>query len=303
MQTVYLQAFEDSFVVHFESKLNRINAYTLATTLSNLADAAKAANDYINPGYDIEIVVEALSEGSFKAKVRSIYKGASNLFSGQTLSAIVIGVISNFVYQHTLAPDSKVTVIVGEKEVVIEHENTKLVVPRSVYDKTKELENSPQFTNGIRRAVQAVEKDPEINGIGFTRNTSDKSPDIYIPKERLSALSEEPGAIDPATREILEVTEVQILRAILEKTKRKWQFVWGGVRISAPILDQSFFQKFDEHQITIAPGDRLRVKLRIRQRKTDLGNMYVNESYEILEVLGHIPQVRQAALKQNPAGA
>ena len=56
--------FEESIVIHFGTEGQRINAYTLATTLVNLADAARAANFAINPGYDIEVVVETLGGGS-----------------------------------------------------------------------------------------------------------------------------------------------------------------------------------------------------------------------------------------------
>lgn len=295
-QIIKITNFEDQIVIHFGSKLNRINAYTLATALSNLADAARTANDCINPGYDIEIVVESLKDGSFKAILRSIFHEASNLFSKQALCTIVFGVISNYIYQHTLGSDSSARISVTETEVIIEHENKTIIVPRAIHDKSIELEKSNQFKNSIRRTVEAIELDDEITGIGFTKNINDKKPQIFIPKEKLFLLKTENTTNDPDVREIVEVSEIQILRAILENTKRKWQFIWGGVKISAPILDGSFFQKFNDHQITIAPGDRLRVKIKIKQRKTALGSMYINESYEIIEVLGHIPQIRPTSL-------
>lgn len=90
MSTIELGQFEDAFVIHFGTPTTRINAYTLATTLTNLADAAKAANSTINPGYEIEVLVETLGGGSFRAKVRTIYRGAGNLFSPQDLKTIVL---------------------------------------------------------------------------------------------------------------------------------------------------------------------------------------------------------------------
>jgi hypothetical protein len=77
---IRLEPFEDAVVIHFGTEATRINAYTLATTLISVADAAKAANAAINPGYEIEVVVEALGPGSFKATVRTIYHEAGNLF-------------------------------------------------------------------------------------------------------------------------------------------------------------------------------------------------------------------------------
>ena len=57
MSTLRVTEEDNAYVIHFESDLKRINAYTLASTLVALADAAKAANAAINPGYDVEVVV------------------------------------------------------------------------------------------------------------------------------------------------------------------------------------------------------------------------------------------------------
>lgn len=299
MKTVFLKDFEDSFVIYFGAEAKRINAYTLASTLSNFADAAKAANELINPGYEVEIVVEALGGGSFKATIRSIYRGASNLFSNQTLKGIVIGVISNYIFQHTLAPNSEVKVIVETAEVIIQQGNTKIVVPREIHEASRAMEQVPRFVSGVQKAIQAVESDPSITSLGFMKNLTDKEPQIQIPRDRFSLMTNCHKPVDePDTREIIETTEIQILRAILERsTKRRWQFVWGGVRIPAPVIDTSFFQRFTEHEITIAPGDRLKVQLRIKQRKAEDTGIYINESYDVLTVLEHIPRVQQPPLK------
>jgi len=299
MKTVNLKDFEDSFVIYFGAEAKRINAYTFASTLSNFADAAKAANELINPGYEIEIVVEALGGGSFKATVRSIYRGASNLFSKDVLKGIVFSVISNYVYQHTIAPNSDVKVVVETNEVVIQQGNSTIIVPREVHEASKSLANVPKFVSGVQKAMQAVESDPTITSLGFTKNFSDKEPQVLIPRERFALLTNCSKVIDePEFREIIEITEIQILRAILERSKsRRWQFVWGGVRISAPVIDTTFFHRFTEHEITIAPGDRLKVQLRIKQRKAADAGIYINEGYEVLNVLDHIPRVRQPHLK------
>ncbi len=59
MATVKIAQFEDTLVLHFETQGQRINAYTLASTLVSISDAAKAAkaakadNVALNPGYEI----------------------------------------------------------------------------------------------------------------------------------------------------------------------------------------------------------------------------------------------------------
>ena len=129
MHVVEIKEFEEEFVLYFGTKPNRINAYTLASSLVSIADAVKSANSLINPGYNVEVVVEAFGQGSFKVKVKTLYQGAKNLFSKDNLKAITLSVIAAYIFQHTLAPDVEVNVVVNDSEVIIEQGETKVVSP------------------------------------------------------------------------------------------------------------------------------------------------------------------------------
>ena len=69
MADLRISTLENGFVLYFETPETRINAYALASTLVALADAAKAAGRTLNSAVDIEIVVEALNSGSFRANL------------------------------------------------------------------------------------------------------------------------------------------------------------------------------------------------------------------------------------------
>lgn len=291
MNTIRIGEFEDSFVIHFGTEECRINAYTLASTLANLADAAKIANDTINPGYEIEIVVEAIGSGSFKAKIKSYYYDQNNLFSGAGLRNIVLNLIASYIFIHTLQPDSKMQVTVNTTEVVIEHEGEKIIVPRHVHDHVVALERDPKFTQSIAAASKSVEEDEKVTYLGFAKNMEDPAPQFSIPRDRLQHITLPTNEDKPVLREVTDHADVQILRAVLAKSKRRWQFSMGGIPISAPILHQEFYRKFAAHEITIAPGDGLKVVMRIKQRLSPEAGIYINESYEIIEVLEHIPRV------------
>ena len=83
-----------------------------------------------------------------------------------------------------------------------------------------------------------------------------------------------------------------IIKAILEKSLRKWQFNWGGKKISAPILDFNFYNDFDAHKITIAPGDTLEVRLRIITEKNPDSGIVTEKLYEIIKVYRHVSNKR-----------
>jgi hypothetical protein len=181
-----------------------------------------------------------------------------------------------------------VNVQIDPKEVLIVQGDTKLVVPRDIYDGAEEAGKSSEFRKGVSQVLRAVDADPAIESLGFSSNSGQAQPLLQIPRERfnvLPALLDDKGTLE---RDVLEVTDVQILRAILERSKRKWEFSWNGIKISAPVSDSHFYNDFFAHKITIAPGDALRVRLRIRQRRNPDTGVFINQEYEVLEVFQHL---------------
>jgi len=293
MKVFDVSKFEDSVVLYFDTSNTRINAYTLASTLVSIADAAKAANSSINAGHDIEIVVEAIGEGSFKAKISAIYNDSKNIFSSQLVAGVVIGLLSNYIYERVLSVDDSIKVIINSDEVIIEKGDEKIVVPRNIYEATREAEKNPKFVQAIDRTFQAIEKDPNIKGFGLSDSMDSGKPTIILPRKNIILASGEVHEVE-GVRVVPETVELQIIKAILEKGKRKWEFMWRGIKISAPIISQSFYNEFFNHSITIAPGDSLEVKLEIKQVRDEDTGIYVNKSYQVVEVYNHIPRLKQS---------
>lgn len=296
MQVINVRDFEEEFVLYFGGKPNRINAYTLASSLVSVADAVKSANSLINPGYSVEVVVEAFGEGSFKVRVRTLYNGAKNLFSKENLKAITLSVIAAYVYQHTLSPDVEVNITINSDEVVVEQGDKKIIIPREVHDAVKEVEKSDKFKQSIGRTFEVVEKDKNIESFGITPKMEDEVPLISIARSQFGLLSD-PPEIEENQRSLIEVADLSILRAILERGTRKWEFVWRGIKISAPVLDGNFFSDFFAHKITIAPGDSIEVKLKIYQARDEDVGIFTNAKYEVIEVIQHIPRMKQTNIE------
>lgn len=296
MREIYIREFENDFVIYFGGKLKLINAYTLASSLVSIADTVKAANSIINPGYEVEVVVEAFGEGSFKAKVRAIYTGiASDVFSANNLKAIAFSVVASYVYQHTLAPDQVFNIIVNTDEVIMEQGENRVIVPREVHDYVKEVEKSEKFIKSLGKAFEALERDKDIESLGFISKIDDETPIISVPRQRFTLLSS-PSTLEDNQRSVYEVADLYILRAILERGNRKWEFVWRGIKISAPVFDEKFYDDFFAHRITIAPGDSIEVKLKIYQTRDDDTGIYTNSRYEVIEVLRHVPRLKQIVI-------
>lgn len=297
MTVIDISEFEDSVVLHFETEGHKINAYTLASTLVSIADAAKAANRSCNPGYEIEVLVESLGQGSFRAKVKAVYSSSRNLFSSELVRGIVIGIVCNYIYERTLSIDDGVDVSIHTNEVIITKGEEKIVVPRQVYDATREAERDPQFVSSIAKTLDSISSDSQVSSFGFVQDMDSPPPELLITKAVISQI-ELDVVDDPDDRIIEENCSLQIIKAILERSKRKWEFMWRGIKISAPIVAESFYTEFFAHEITIAPGDELEVQLRIKQKKDPRTGIYANKSYEVSSVFKHVPRPRQSSLPE-----
>lgn len=295
MRVVDISQFENSVVIHFDTDDTRINAYTFASTLVALADAAKAANNTLNTGCEIEIVVEALGPGSFRAFIRALYSSSRNLFANQIVMGLVLGVLGNYIYERTLAVDDKVVVEIRTDEVIINNGDDRIIVPRKVYDATRRVEKNPQFVKAMTRTFEAVSNDDKVKYFGLVATMDSPPPAIPIPRATLLSLASEIPE-DPDNRVVTEQAELQIVKAILKKTNRKWEFVWRGITISAPVIHERFYIEFFAHEITIAPGDTLNVTLAIKQSKDPDSGIYTNVGYEVVEVHRHIPRIKQIPL-------
>lgn len=295
MKILDISRFEDSIVIYFDTPKKSINAYTLASTLVSLADAAKAANSSLNPGHSVEIIVDAIGSGSFKVQIRALINNSKNIFSNQIIIGFLLGILGNYIYERTLAVDDSIRVEIKTEEVIIQKGDERLVVPRKVYEATEQVKKNPKFIEAIERAMHGIHADREILGFGFVESMNSEAPQILVTRESIEKMSFDTVELEGA-RTVTEVVDLQILKAILERGKRKWEFMWRGIKISAPITSEKFYEDFFNHEITIAPGDSLEVKLEIKQQRQEDTGIFLNKSYEVVEVYNHNPRLRQEKL-------
>lgn len=292
MTTLEVRREIDRFVLYFDTPKHEVNAYALASALVGLADAVREANAVVNPGHVVEVVVEALSDGSFKATVRTVYTKAKNLFSHTAVQAIIYGINSTHIYEKGIKTDAPPKITVTGDLVTIEIGKDKIIVPKNVYEAKRQLEKSERFNNAIGKMFDAAASDPDVKGLAVSEDLGNNRPPLVVPREMFAAFQRE-HEVDENTRVIVEITHVEINRAIMERGRRRWEFFWRGIKIAAPILDERFFDKFFAHDITIAPGDSLHVALHIIQEKNKDTGIFVNARYEITEVYEHVPRLRQ----------
>lgn len=294
MPELRIADFENSVVLYFQTPEPRVNAYALAATLVALADSAKAAARTLNSGVEIEIVVEALNSGSFRARVTAVAREAGLFVKNQVVTGVIIGVLASYVYDHTLSKKEPVEVIIQTDEVIVVSGNDRVVIPKNIRDAQKLVEKNPAFVHSMDRMVGSITLDHRVTGFGLAPSLNSPPPEIVLNRELL----ELPDPLDPEpkTRIVEEDADLHIVKAILERSNRKWEFKWHGVNISAPIKDPNFYDDFAKHNFMIAPGDEFQARIAIHQERDDVSGVYSNTRYEVLHVYRHISRPKPGRL-------
>jgi hypothetical protein len=291
MATIDLNELEgDQIVIHYGGALTSVDAYTFANSLVAFADTVRAVNAVINPGQAIEIRLEAVGPGSFRAVIRRIKKGIGGFFS-RGAESLFWGILSAVIYEHLIAADPDINVTVGNDQVIIQRGNDRIIVPREAYDQAQNARKNPDVQQNLSRTFEVIEQDDAITNFGLTKQVSDERPLIQINREEFAQLAvPEATETDDGRRARKETARLVILKPWLVSGRRKWSFEWNGVPISAPVTDPGFWQRIEDRRILIGAGDALDVHLEYEQQYDDRLGLYVNDSatFRVVKVVRYL---------------
>src|SRR5215203_1675664 len=118
MATIRFDDFEnDTIVLHFGGAEGSIDAYTLADALIGFADMARAISATVDPGTDIELLVEATGPGSYRTRIRRIKNDYGGLL---TVGGIVFwGIVTNYLYDSYVKNELPPQIIVNADGTVV----------------------------------------------------------------------------------------------------------------------------------------------------------------------------------------
>jgi hypothetical protein len=278
--------------VHFGGRAEAVDARTFAQAILGLTEALRTINREINPGYDLDVEIDAIGHGSFRARLRTVKRSIGNIFSSKGAEAIVVSVLGAIIYD-LIKPENPPQVHVHTDAVIIEHGGKAIVVPKAAMEAKKRVETNTPVRRQVAETVEVLQRDPEISSFGITRSLEDPEPDIEIPRALFPVVVGQAQLAEEEERErTTEVdAELTVIKAILQRSSRKWEFIWNGIRISAPISDESFFDRLTSGAISLHHGDSFIAVLRIRQVRDSVTGAWVNVSYEVMKV----PQNASAA--------
>jgi len=282
----------DQVVIHFGGSLTSVDAYTFGNSLISFADTIRAVNEIVNPGQNIEVRLEAVGPGSFKAVVKRVKKGLGGFLS-RAPENIFWTVLAVAVIEPYFDNDKRIIEVL-EDRVVIRDGGDAIIMSKEAYDQYQNVKDSPKVQRNIRRTFETIEKDEAIENFGLTPSLSDENPLVQIPRDDFARLSRFPEVVTEGSkrRKQQEKSKVIVLKPWVDASKHKWSFEWNGVPITAYLEDQEFLTRVRNHDIKFGNGDALDVLIEFYQDFDENLDVWINDnsSFVVVEVLGYIPK-------------
>lgn len=302
MTTFDFRRFENDYVViHFGGSFSSVNAYTFAHSLIAFADTARAVNAAINPGQEIEIRLEAVGPGSYRAVVRRVKERVEGFFS-RGAENVFWALVATVIWENVIRNDPGTNITINTDEVIIQTGKDKVIVPRKAYDQLPNVKSNPDVQRGVRETFETLKRDEAVENFGITSALDDRSPTVTIPRREFARLSEQPINVESTEKRRKRKVRARIIisKAWLDHPRRKWTFQWNDVPISAPIRDEAFLETIARRDYLIGAGDALDADISYEQQYNEQLEMYENDPHSFAVEKVHKPITRKG--KQGTLG-
>jgi hypothetical protein len=248
----------EEIVLYFSIDAEGVDAQTFGNALISFDRVYRAINGVLNPGLEIEIEFIRSDRGSIRAILRSFKKDSHTLLDHPFLYVVfpfLIAILANY------ATSSDVKIVVNDDSYVLQAGHQEIVLPRNAEHQAAQVQRDPSVRRSVRDFFGVVETDPNIKGVDFRSPLYPDQPVIPIDREQFAILRDLPEVTEPELPKEKQETyprqTVVLVTAVLEHTKRKWQFLWNGLKIWADIQDNDFFEKLLRHEYEFGQGDSL----------------------------------------------
>lgn len=293
-------SIDNNFKIKFDGQEHQLDANTLINSLIHISSIIQEVNSYYNSGKKIEIKIKALEKGSFLINielVESALEHLKNLLTKDNVeyAAAIIGSVIGLVELKKFLKGKKAKSVdekTNEKVRIENEEGEVIYIENFTYNI---YQNSPIIKDALAQNFETLDNDPNITAFEIT--DKNEVPLIRVEKVEFDGMSIKSDEITNGERVLIEAANLNILRLSFEGNL-KWDFYYKGNKISAKILDKTFYELIDKGQ-SFAKGDILEVELQINQIWEEAVNTFINKSYSVTKILRHIPRNEQGKLDFN----
>ena len=286
MQNIDIRSFEDEFVLHYGGAAHSVDAEVFAGSLLEITNIIQEISFLAHPDCVVEVKVEALEKGSFRPKIKLVFKnvlGEVKEYMPEK-KATVPTLIALFALLQSCNVEPQT--IINEQQVVLEQNNVSITMERKTYDDAQKLTRNKNIRKSVSNHFEAIDSKPEIENFGIVETTKSEDYPLLVPRSEFKGFLglDEIEIEEEPSEKVEKNVKLKLLKIVLERGTRKWEFVWNGHKVSAPVLDEQFWDDFEKHDIEIGSGDVMHADLKIKRRYDPVAKTYINEDYEVINV-------------------
>jgi hypothetical protein len=290
---------KSNFNIKLTGELQEIDASTFIDAIGNLLVGFYQINEELRPHKGLQINIKEIkpagSIGIFftiKEAVISTLPILQNLAEKDitTLAALLSIIVSVLTIRKFLKGERPKETKSEENQITITNAqgNTMVFDLRAykIYSENQAVDTS------FGKAFDVLKEDESVKGFEIYKDNGDKLFEVI--RDDFNFLSKPSVTLETDTKYKVEEVILKIFKIVFEKGY-KWQFFYQGIKISADIKDDVFFQSIDNGS-SFSKGDTLIVDLQITQVYDKSVETYINKDYTIIRVKKHIPRISQDSL-------
>lgn len=280
---IFVTMESQSLQIKFDGGTHQIDANTLINTLIHYNAIISEINRVHGNGEKkINLVVNALKEGSFVIDVSLVESVIKSIFSSKSISYVaelvtILGAVFG-AYQFLKGKPAKTE---EQKESIKIADNIELnTTIVNIY-------NTQVVREAISKSFETVTKDANVEGVSILRQ------DDKIFSAQRSEFEEliynDFAKEDEIPEEIQEIDDdaVLVIKSLSFQSGASWSFYYRGFPISIHMKNSELLKSIDKGA-RFGKGDALKVKLCITKRYVKEYKAYENKSFRIVEFYEHI---------------
>lgn len=270
------------FKVKFEKPEHVLDTDTYIQALVSLTTVLREVNYQIGGKEKISIEVTAEKAGSFDVEL--LLKAAESIFSHDSVTYLsgLVSILGGFITLKKIfgKADPEKTEINGDDVVIKDNRGTVL------YQTNKNTyhiyTNNQVVHDAISDNFESLNNDEGITGfeLKYGQNT------VRAERSEFPNLAKKYKVQIEDKKEVDVAAHLIIVKLVLQDKRRKWEFLYDGVKINAKIIDQNFWKEIDSGK-PFSKGDILVADLRILREYNSEVDAYINKDYQVLNVREH----------------
>lgn len=278
-----------NFHIKFEKQQHSINADTYVQSLVSLSTIVREINYQSGTGPGVTVNVLAEEPGSFDValQIAEVYNNNRELINATVALSTIVSTVVGLLQLRLMLNGADTS----KSEIQGDQVNIKDVDGNVIFQTNNTTYNIYMSNQAVNDALsdqfQAVNKDREVEAVEIASSNER----ARFTRDDFSVLAEKRIIETADNEEVTMPAQLKISKLVLDNRDRKWEFVYQGVKISARVDDESFWDRILAGEIRFANGDVLVGDLRIIREYDQAVDTYLNKEYIVSNIRQHLPRV------------